>query len=242
MRRLIILGMAVCVGLGGTYLFLFKRADTMRAAKGYRNADTPQVAADMFKRAIEKREYDIAAHYCTSGYAEQLRRGGNAAVDTGEAIDNLTYQLKERSLMRDEVKVVLYALDPFPKDVMITVGKENGNAAEAMLVFSQPILSYNQPNSGTWSLKPDVFQIFTRSMVYRNATTVVVPMKKEQGEWKFDFLADAALQTRVAYLNDKHKNYVNPMQLVTREVKNDPSTKENTTQRLKTLLEQAAKE
>jgi len=196
----------------------------------------------MFKRAIEKRDYEIAAHYCTAGYAEQLRRGDQSAVELGEALDNFNYQLKEHGLMRDEAKVVLYALDPFPKDVQITVSKENGDAAEAALVFSLPVVVGNQPTSGTWNLKPEVFGTFTRSMRYVNVTTAAVPMKKEQGQWKFDFPVDAPLQLRVGILNDKYKNYVNPLRTITHEVKTDPSTKENTTQRLKSLLEQAAKE
>ncbi|MCI0699877.1 MAG: hypothetical protein L0241_02165 [Planctomycetia bacterium] len=242
MRRLIFLVLALCAVLGGTYLFLFKRADTVRAAKGYRNADTPQVAVDMFKRAIDKRDYDIAAHYCTPGYAEQLRRGETAARELGESLDNLTFQMKERSLIRDEVKIVFYALEPFPKDVLITVGKEKDDTAEATFVFSLPVVWSNQPTSGTWNMKPEIFQVYARSMKFVNPTTAVVPMKKEKGEWKLDFPADTALQVRVGYLNDKYKNYVNPMQIVTQEVKNDPSTKENVTNRLKTLLEQAAKE
>lgn len=242
MRRLIFFVLAVCVVIGGGYLFLFKRSDTVRAAKGYKKADTPQVAADMFKRAIEKREYDMAAHYCTAGFAEQLRRGADAATGLGEAIDNLSYQMKERSLIRDEVKVVFYALDPFPKEFQITVSKENGDTAEAALVFSTPLLAGSQPSAGTWTMKQEIFQVYTRSMKRTNTVTVVVPMKKEGNEWKFDFPADPALQLRVGYLNDKYKNYVNPMEIVTQEVKNDPSTRENVTSRLKSLLEQAAKE
>ena len=150
--------------------------------------------------------------------------------------------MKERSLIRDEVKVVFYALDPFPKEFQITVSKENGDTAEAALVFSTPLLSGNQPTAGTWTMKHEIFQVYARSMKRTNTVTVVVPMKKEGNEWKFDFPADAPLQLRVGYLNDKYKNYVNPMEIVTQEVKNDPSTRENVTSRLKSLLEQAAKE
>jgi hypothetical protein len=67
-------------------------------------------------------------------------------------------------------------------------------------------------------------------------------MRKEDGRWKFDFPADPRLQYRVGYMNEKYKHYTNPFQIVTQEVKNDPSTRENTTQRLRTLLEQAANE
>src|SRR5262245_34371717 len=242
MRRLIFFAMAVCVVIGGGYLYLFKRGDVVRAAKGYKKADTPQAAADMFKRAIEKREYDMAAHYCTADFAEQLRRGSSAGAAIGEAIDNLTYQMKERSIIREEVKVVFFALDPFPKEFQVTVSKENGDTAEAALVFSVPLVVGNQPSAGTWNMKAEVFQVFVRSMKRAGSTTVVVPMKKEGGEWKFDFPADPQLQLRVGYLNDHYKDYVNPMQIVTQEVKNDPTTKENVTSRLKSLLEQAAKE
>jgi hypothetical protein len=241
MRQMIFFGLTVVAIVGGAYLFLFKRADTVRAAKGYKDADTPQVAADMFKRAIDKREYDVAAHYCTAGSAEQFRRGADAATNLGTAIDNLGYQMKERGLMRDEVKVVLYGMDPFPKDILITVSKESGDTAEATFVFSMPYIS-NQPTSGAWNIKQEILQVYCRSMRYANATTAIVPMKKEGNQWRFDFPADPALQARVGYMNDKYKNYTNPMEMVTLEVKNDPSTKENTTQRLKSLLESAAKE
>ena len=72
MRKFIFLAMAVCAVLGGTYLFLFKRTEVVRAAKGYKNADTPQVAADMFKKAIEKRDYDMAAHDDELGRGRRL--------------------------------------------------------------------------------------------------------------------------------------------------------------------------
>jgi hypothetical protein len=241
MRQMLFFALAIVAILGGAYLFLFKRADTVRLAKGYKNADTPQVAADMFKKAVEKREYDMAAHYCTAGSAEQFRRGADAATNLGTAIDNLTYQMKERGLLRDEVKFVLYGMDPFPKDIQITVGKENGDTAEAAFLFSMPYIS-NQSTSGSWNVRQEILQVYCRSMRYANSVTAVVPMKKEGKHWKFDFPADASLQARVGYMNDKYKNYTNPMEMVTTEIKNDPSTKEDATRRLKSLLESGAKE
>jgi len=237
-----LLGLIVLIGLvgGGVYLFMFKKADTERTVKGYKKAETPQLAVDNFRKAIDAREFDMAAFYCTAGFAEQLKRGHEAASKLGTAIDNLTYQMNERKLMRDEVKNVLYALDPFPKDLQITVGKESGDTAEATLVFSGPSSSGEQV--GTWVLKPEIFHVYIRSMKAPKPNTVVAPMKKENGEWKFDFSSDNNLQLRVAYMNSKYMNYVNPMETVTQEVKNDPATRENATSRIKTLLESAAKE
>lgn len=242
MGRLIVLVLVVGALAGGAYVFFFKKSEASRAVRGYKKAETPQVAADMFKKAIEKREYDMAAFYCTAGYAEQLNRGAEAGSKLATALDNLTYQMKERSLTRDEVKLILYQLDPFPKDIQITVSKEAGDTAEATLVFSGPSISGDNPSTGGWALKPEIFMVFVRSMKSPKPNVVVVPMKKENGEWKFDFASDNALQLRVGYLNDKYKNYVNPMEIVTQEVKNDPSTRENVTARLKSLLESAAKE
>ena len=53
--------------------------------------------------------------------------------------------------------------------------------AEAVFVFSIPQVG-NQPTSGTWNLKPEIFQVFARSMRFTNTTTGVVTMKKEKKE------------------------------------------------------------
>lgn len=243
LKHYLILGAVLVVIVVGVYLAVFRRADVARAAKGYKAAETPQVAADMFKKAIQAREYDYAADYCTAGYAEQLRRGGPAAAEYATALDNLTFQLTERGLVRDEMKVVLYNLDPFPKDVTIVVGKESGDACDAVFTFAPPALKTGIP-AGTagWQLKADMFQVFLQSMTFKNVTTATVPMKKDGAVWKFDLPATPQLQTRVGYLTEKSKNYVNPFEIVTQEVKNDPSTRENVTSRLRTLLEAAAKE
>lgn len=239
-----ILGLLVLVALvgGGAYVFLFKKTDAERTVKGYKKAETPQVAADMFKEAVKNRDYDMAALYCTAGYAEQLKRGGAAAKKLGTAIDNLSYQLNERKLARDEVKLVLALLDPFPKDIQITVGKESGGTAEGTIVFTGPATSGDNPSAGNWSLKPEIYLALVRSVKMSKGGTAVVPMKKEGEEWKFDFPTDANLQQRVGYLNEKYMNYVNPMEKVTQEVKNDSAVREDVTNRIKTLLEQAAKE
>jgi hypothetical protein len=241
MRRYITIGVVLLVLVLGAYIAAFKRGMVSRMVKGYKTADTPQVAADMFKKAIQAREYEYAADYCTQSYAEQLRRGASAAAEYGEALDNLIYQMKERDLIRDEVKIVFYRLDPFPKDFTITVSEESGDTAKAAIAFAAPYVKGGGPQLGDWKLDADIEQIYVRPLPMTNFTTVVA-MKKEDGKWKFDFKADNTLQHRVERMNDKYKIYINPFQMVTQEVKNDPNTRENTTTRLKSLLESAAKE
>jgi hypothetical protein len=240
-RNLGLVVILLVVAVGG-YLLIFKRGDVDRARKGYKSADTPQLAAEMFKKAMKEREFEIASDYCTAGYADQLKRGAKAANEFGEALDNTYFQMDQHKLIRDELKVIFYNLDPFPKDFEIIVSKEAGDTAAAEFRFNTPVFKGDQPSAGSWSLKPDIFQTYVRSLNFRTPVIAVVPMKKEGNVWKFDIPADNALQARVGYLNDKYMNYVNPLKKVSEEVKNDPSTKENVTQRLRTLLEQAAKE
>jgi hypothetical protein len=238
-KRYILLGVVLVVLLFGGYVAAFKRGMVARMAKGYKSADTPQVAADMFKKAIEEREYEYAADYCTGDYAEQLKRGGAAAKEYAVALDNLIYQMKERDLIRDQTKLVFYKLDPFPKDIAITVGKESGDSAVATITFTPP--DARASSSTQWKLDDGIQQVFVRSFKYTGYSTQV-EMVKVDGKWKFDFRPDNTIQQKVSRMNDKYKQYVNPFEMVGQEVKNDPSTREDTTERLKKLIEGAAKE
>ena len=240
MRRYITMGVVVLILVVGLYIAAFKRGAVARLVNGYKSADTPQVAADMFKKAIQAREYEYAADYCTQPYAEQLRRGAKASTEYAVALDNLTYQMKERDLIRDEVKLVFYRLDPFPKDITITVSKETGDAAVATFVFAMPD-ARGGPVSGDWKLDANIEQVYIKPLPFTGNATAV-DMKKEDGKWKFDFKPNSTIQHRVERMNDKYKQYINPFEMVTQEVKNDPSTRENTTTRLRQLLESAAKE
>ena len=241
MRRYITMGIVLLVLVVGVYIAVFKRGMVARTAKGYKAAETPQVAADMFKKAIEEREYEYAADYCTQDYAEQLKRGSAAAREYAVALDNLIYQMKERDLIRDETKLAFYLLDPFPKDITITVGKESGDSATATIVFAAPEMRGGASAGTDWRLDTGITQCYVRALPFKGYATMV-EMKKEKNAWKFDFRPDSSIQQRVARMNEKYKNYVNPFEMVTQEVKNDPNTRENTTSRLRQLIEGAAKE
>ena len=242
LRRLIILFVVLGLLGGGAYLFLFKSKETLRFTKGYKEAKTPQIAADMFSKAIKERDYESAADYATKDYAEQLKRGHKAANKMGVQLDNMMFQMEKRDFLRDESKYVLFQLDPFYKDFTVVVSKESGDKAEGLLTFNLPFLKGGQPSAGSWQLKPEMFQAFIAHMGFSSGNAVAVPMVKDKEGWKFDFPSNTLLQTRVAYLNDKYMHYFNVYEMLDQDVKNDPTTRENTTSRLKTELEKAAKE
>ena len=84
--------------------------------------------------------------------------------------------MKERDLIRDETKLVFYRLDPFPKDITITVSKESGEAAVATIVVALPDVKAGGPSSD-WKLDENIGQIYLRPLVF-TANATVVPMKK----------------------------------------------------------------
>ena len=88
MVRLIVLILVGLLFFGGHYMVVFKRGDVNKTLGGYKKAATPQEAADMFKKAITDRDYAIAADYCTKDYAEQLKRGNDAARASEENAKN----------------------------------------------------------------------------------------------------------------------------------------------------------
>jgi hypothetical protein len=205
-------------------------------ASGYPDAKTPTEAADLFRKAIKERKYDAAAKYCTGKYAEMLRKGDAGAAKFGEAIDNVSYQMTERSVMTDEMKVVLFYLDPFPKDVSLTVSNETDNDAWVTIAPEGIKLTGSNREFDSWKIDRQMFGTMYASLPPR------VKAVKQGDVWKLDFPAPPQLQTSVTRLNDKYRTYVQKLEILTREIKNEADTKENVKKRMKELLEDAAKD
>ena len=207
-------------------------------ARGYPDAKTPKEAADLFTKAIKERKYKTAAKYCTAKYGELLTDGDAAGNKLGEAIDNLSGQMTLRNVMNDEMKTVLYVFDPFNKAITITVGNESEKEALATLVPNLPTLTGQSNPFTNWKIDPSFWGAFTGG-------PLVVPLKvklvKEGDVWKFDFPNTVAVQVGVARLKDRHNVYVQKMETISKEIKNDADTKENVLRRMKELFEDAAK-
>ena len=243
MRKLIVLVALGCVVLIGGYLYLFqwgKVRATFESARGYPEAKTPKEAVDLFRKAVQARDYEMAAKYCTSRYAEELRKGAHAAKELGTAIDNLTSQLKDNGVLSDEVKLVLYYYDPFQKDVTFTVDKESADAAEATIAFDGLGGFTQQRPFSDWNLDPRVMRALSYDFPLPG-TSGKLYLKKEAGAWKLDVPVSQNQQAATTRINDRYKDYLNPFKIVSQEVKNDPTTKENVKNRLKTLLEEASR-
>ena len=203
---------------------------------GYPDAKTPKEAADLFRKAIRERKYESAAKYCTDSYAEILKKCSTAANKLGTSIDNVTYQLNEHSLNTDEMKLILYFFDPFPKELLITVSNVTDKDAVASLTPEGINLTGSSLEFSNWHVDTRFW-----GALYLNLPRNIKIVK--QGEnWKLDFPIPAELQVSSTRLNDKYKTYVQRLDKLSREIKNDPETKEKTKTRMKELLEDAAKD
>ncbi len=245
MKRIIILVVVVVLLAVAGYIVFFRWGDAKRTAGGFKKADTPQVCGEMFRKAIREREYDIAADYVTQPYAEQLKKGAEPGKELGKSLDNLTEQLNSRGLMRDELQLVLFALDPFPKDVEVTTADETTSTPKATLLITAPKVGGSTASSGKWALKAEMLNTLVPTLgsdrILRT-NKITFPMKKDGEVWKIDVPADTNLQTSVTTLKDKYKNFVNPIDDVKENLKTDATTKENVSGELKRMLEQASKE
>ncbi len=245
MKNLLILIAVLALAGGIGYVVFFRWGDANRAAKGFKKADSPQVCAEMFRKAIKEREYEIASDYVTAAYAEQLKKVHEEAKSLGESIDNLESQINSRGLMRDEMQLVLFSLDPFPKNIEMVTSDETTSTPKATMTITLPKVGNSQANNGLWNIRNDILlglvPTLGRDRTLRS-NKIMFNMKKEGEVWKLDIPVDSTLQSSVTVLKDKYKNFVNPIDDVKGNLKIDATTKENVSSELKRLLEQASKE
>lgn len=207
-----------------------------RYARGYAPAKTPQECVDAFKKAMLERDFPLAAKYCTAGYAEQLRRGGKGAREMAQKMDDLQYQMKSRGYNTDDTKLLFFQVDPFPTDMTVTVSKESGDEAWATFAFGGGMKINLGKTYDNWNLDPRMFNVYLQGVRHP------VKMVKQKDVWLLDFNVDPRLQVAVDRLNSEYKDYVNAYKLMSSEVKNEPTTKENCKGRLRILMEEAARD
>lgn len=87
--------------------------------QGYSAAKTPAEAMDMFRKAIQNRQYKTAAKFCVGDYAEQLTKAHDAAAAMGEVIDNVQHYMRESGYSGPKIKSLLALLDPFPTNFSV---------------------------------------------------------------------------------------------------------------------------
>lgn len=243
MRQLIFVIAGAIVLLGAAYLFLFKRdklKELAEEAQGYGPAKTAKECVDQFVKAIKERKYNMAAKYVTAKYAEELRKGHEAGNELATAIDNLISRMQNDGVMTDEMKIVLYFYDPFYKEITVAVEKETDSTAQAIFTAEGITLAGQGRQYENWSIDNRMFRTLSVDWPLP-PKKFSCPMKKEEDGWKIDVPVSQNQQAATQRLKDKYKDYTRPLEILSREIKNEPSTKENVKKRMKELLEEAAR-
>jgi len=248
-----IIGIVVVVALGIVGYYVFKNKGDINKAvddikkgggeavgevTGYPAAKTPKEAADLFSNAIKERKYSTAAKYCTGPYAEELKSVNDGAKKLGTAIDDLSYRMSEKSVMNDEMRVVLFFFDPFPKDFTITVEKPTDTEAVGVITPPAPKLTNHQAKfDTTWNVDRTFFNALYPMV--NDAPVTKVKIKKEGEEWKLEFPDPASLQKTVLRLKDRANYYAGRLDVLATELKRDAESQSDFKARLKKELEDA---
>ncbi|HVS34438.1 MAG TPA: hypothetical protein VMS17_02585 [Gemmataceae bacterium] len=247
MRKLIV-GLALLAVIGGVaYLALFKRDAIMSlfnqgklAAEGYQPAKTPDEALDNFRKALKERNYEAAETYLGGDYVVQFHKGAKNGADLGKAIDTLFSTMETTGTKSDKVKLVLRLLDPFPSDLkVLKVEKDGDSRAIATLTEESGAPLQITGTFQDWTVDPRMFRSLFRSM----PTDGRIELKREgdadKPQWKLYLPVDSNLRQCVDYLADNGSNYVNGINRVKEDLKNDATTKESLENSLKTALKES---
>ena len=203
-------------------------------------AKSPKEAADQFSKAMKARKYKMAAKYCTKPYAQELVKVADEAKQLGEAVTNILYQMQERGVKTDELTAFLMTLDPFPVDFDTTV-VESGSIVGIKIDIKNAKFDGKSTASGTdWNMDLGIRAALHWYLVH-DKLTIVAPIVRDGEHFKIDFASSEALQKAVSRLKEKGKDYANPLEVLSRELKRDAATKEKFKEELKKMMDEASK-
>jgi hypothetical protein len=274
MRLVSLLVLIALVG-GAAYVWffqrdwLFQKADeAKRLAQGYTAAKTPSAAVDNFTKAINKRDYEAAAIYCSADYAELLKKAHKAAQALGEAIDSVTGAMDRHNIDSPNSQFVLSLLDPFPTSLKVVSvekqgdeskkgdkkgkdkhksdkkGEDAGQSEEkgenlAIGVFSLGLPPAPRADLGKdWGLDPRMIRTLSQQFPL---TVEVRAEGKEDKVWKIQIpkLTVTVQRLTIDHLIGNYKNYVRGLQGLRRDALRDAGTKAEFERELKKMLSES---
>jgi hypothetical protein len=225
MRAVSLLVLAVVVG-GIAYVLVFKRDwlfqkvdEGKRLAQGYKAAQTPAEAQDLFRKAVKDRDYKTAATYCAGDYAEQLTKANDAGRAVGHEIDGIVNFMNDKGLKTDKAMTLLHSLDPFPGNFKVKDAPQKKDDKH-----------YGQFEMEFISGANEVFQIqnldllmFKHNLapVEIRVVEIVQTGKGDDKSWKLNFpLVPGQVQV-ISHFIDNHTRYVTGLSKFRRELTNE---------------------
>jgi hypothetical protein len=193
-------------------------SDFAYGVKGYALAKTPDEALDRFNKALEARNYNMAARYLDGDFQVQMKKNAKVAERMGKAIDNFRSAAKDRALNSDKVEAYLALLEPFPSRISTKDVKESAGGDTAVAVISSESSSRLVPAVGE-----------------------KLALKKVDGYWRIELPLTPVARARFEEIDRFGQDYVNALDVVNRDMKTDATTKENVFGHLKQKIEEVKK-
>ncbi len=246
MRKLIVFLALIAVVGGVAYLALFQRDAIMSLfnqgklrAEGFQPAKTPDEALEGFRKALKERNYEAAELYLGGDYAEQFHKGAKNGQSLGVAIDSLLSTMETTGTKSQKARDELRLLDPFPPGIQGVNVKTEGDKASATLVDEDNKPFLVTADFAGWQVDNRMFRSLYRSVPVNG----FVELKKEgdgdKAQWKIYLPVTPDLTVCVNYLADNGSNYVNAINRVKEDLKNDATTKEAFENALKNALQES---
>jgi hypothetical protein len=232
----------------------------IRSSRGLGPAKSPEEALAKFQKAIQARDFESAAVFCTAEYAEQMRKCAKQASELSLSIDGLVHALQNvAKIDAPRTMYVLSLLEPFPVDFTYEIrsGTDGPEAADARITLSDAKLSKagSEMELKIPSLRLDSriqrpllprIQDVARGLILRE---VVMEVRlKSEGEkekvWKIDFPVTAAnadvnypgMRESVEFLQKNGANYAEALDNLKDSLKKDAETKSNIDSELRKQL------
>lgn len=249
--------LAVVLVAGGLLIFapgLVKKY--FRSAQGFNIAKSPEECIDFFRKAIEKRKYDIAAElYVTGDYKEQLKRAAVAAKALGDSIDNLRYNMDSRGYDSEKINILLAQLEPFPRDLTTNNWVKSESEARVDLVETTGFDLTKTRSVYEIKLGKDAPMLRALTpvpggLVAFKGQKLIIPVKmvkvnekvfdKVEECWKLEITVTQAMRNAVDVLVQRYKPYTKVMESVSDDLRGRTFTVDALESQLKNDLETEA--
>ncbi|MCI0638736.1 MAG: hypothetical protein L0Y72_06215 [Gemmataceae bacterium] len=190
--------------------------------QGYNAAKSPTEAMDMFRKAIQNRQYKTAAKFCTGDYAVQLTKAHDAAAALGEVIDQVQEYMKESGYSGPKAKTLLAKLDPFPTNFSVAAAPVEKKGKTWGLFKIDPIADVGA-NVVSELLRMDLGMFNNNLAPAATMFTGFEIVKESEGdavEWKLFFPIPPIQVQAVSYYMDHYRAYDTGLTKFRREATN----------------------
>jgi hypothetical protein len=215
-----------------------------KAAQGYTPAKSAEDCLDQFKRAMEKRQYDVARDYLSGEYRELFMKGADDARELARGIDELADVMKTTGVKSDKVDVLLYWLDPFPAFRYEVKNKSSGTVM-ALIHWRDDAPRVQAGLQSLGTERYDLVPLMLHSLLPTGTTLpspMAVTVKETDGVWKIEMpvqFGDRHVRNCVESLRVNATNYRNALQDIKQSIKNNPAVKEDFEREFKSNIEKA---